>query len=270
MVDGAMHRSARHQTNLPGIDAISIRSDRSFPRHSHDEFGFGYIAAGGHDSWSGRGLVEAQAGDTISVNPAELHDGIGHRGKPRTWRMLFLSTTAITEFTDIPIGSAEFSHPVNSSKRAFHLTVEAIEAVTLDLPDRDHAEQAVMLALAAQIDPTGHVATHKPADRSKAVRTVLDMIHQNWDAPLTLADFAAAAQTSRYQILRRFSRELGATPHVYLTQHRVKRAKHMIMAGVSLAETALACGFADQSHLTRVFARQFGLTPGHFARPTPD
>ena len=93
------------------------------------------------------------------------------------------------------------------------------------------------------------------------------MIYQAWDTPLTLADFAQATGASRFQVLRRFSQEMGATPHAYLMQHRVKRAKEMILAGPSLADTAVACGFADQSHLTRVFSRQTGLTPGAFVRP---
>jgi len=262
-----MHKSARHQTILPGIDAISIKSDRTFPRHTHDEFGFGYVVEGGQESWSGRGLVEASTGDTITVNPAELHDGIGRQGQPRHWRMLYLSPVALADFSDVPIENAEFSRPVNRSRWALRLAVEAIKAVTLDQPDREHAEQLVMLALAAQLEPNRNGDIAKTSLYSKDVQTVLGMIFQNWEAPLSLADFATATGTSKFQILRRFSRELGATPHAYLTQHRVKRAKDMITAGSSLADTAIVCGFSDQSHLTRTFSRQLGLTPGCFARP---
>ncbi|MEL7113427.1 MAG: AraC family transcriptional regulator [Pseudomonadota bacterium] len=259
-----MHTSARHQSILPGIDVISINSDRTFPRHSHDEFGFGYVVNGGQESWSGRGLVEAEAGDTITVNPAELHDGIGCKGSPRHWRMLYLSPAALAEFSDIPVENAEFSFPVNRSKQAFRLAVDAIEALTLDQPDQDHAEQLVILALAAQLQPTENGKISGTSRLSNDVKTVLDMIFQDWETPLSLADFAAETCTSKFQILRRFSRELGTSPHAYLTQHRVKRAKAMIMAGSSLAETAVACGFSDQSHLTRTYSRQFGLTPGCF------
>lgn len=261
-----MHKSARHPTILPGIDAISIKSDRTFPRHSHDEFGFGYVAGGGQESWSGRGLVEAEAGDTLTVNPAEIHDGIGRKGQPRHWRMLFLSQTALASLSGVPPGSAEFSRPVNRSRHALKLTIDAIAAVSRETPDRDQAEQLVMLALAAQLDPNSgaHVLTR--SERSTDVQTVLDMIRDAWDAPLSLDDFAAATQSSKFRVLRSFSRELGTTPHAYLTQHRVKRAKDMILAGSSLAETAIACGFSDQSHLTRAFSRQLGLTPGSFAR----
>lgn len=262
-----MHTSVRHQTVLPGVDAISIKSDRTFPRHSHDEFGFGYLVEGSQESWSGRGLVEAKAGDTLTANPAELHDGIGRQGQPRHWRMLYLSPAALADLSETPVETAQFAHPVNKSSRVFKLTVDAIAAATLNPPDRDHAEQSVMLALAAHLEPTEFRDGKQNSQRSSEIQIVLDMIYQAWDTSLSLADFAKATGASRFQILRRFSSEVGASPHAFLTQHRVKQAKGMIVAGASLADTAVACGFADQSHLTRTFSRQFGLTPGCFVRP---
>ena len=261
-----MHKSVRHKAVLSGVDAISIMSDRTFPRHSHDEFGFGYIVDGAQDSWSGRGLGEAEAGDTITVNPAELHDGVGRRGRPRHWRMLFLSPSALGDFCDVAPESARFSRPVNQSRHALKLAVDAFAAVTLHQPDTDHAEQLVMLALGAQLEPETETGTFEGSRCSAEVETVLDMIFQCWDTPISLDDYATATDTSRYQILRQFSRELGATPHAFLTQHRVKRAKEMIMKGAPLADTAFACGFSDQSHLTRAFSRQIGLTPGCFSQ----
>lgn len=259
-----MHISVRHKTVLPGVDAISIKSDRTFPRHSHDEFGFGYIVDGAQDSWSGRGLVEAKAGDTITVNPAELHDGVGRRGRPRHWRMLFLSPEALGGLCDISPESARFSRPVNQSGRALKLAADAFTAVSLDQPDVNHVEQLIMLALGAQLEPETGIGTSEVSRCSLEVETVLNMILQSWDTPLSLEDYATATDTSRYWILRRFSHELGATPHAYLMQHRIKRAKEMIVNGASLADTAFACGFSDQSHLTRAFSRQLGLTPGCF------
>ena len=167
-----MHKSVRHKSILPGIDAISIKSDRTFPRHSHDEFGLGYIVEGAQDSWSGRGLVEAVAGDTITVNPSELHDGIGLSGNPRHWRMLFLSPAAVEDFCDEPQGRTRFCLPVNRSQSALKLAVKAFAAVALDRSNVDHAEQLVMLALGAQFEPE---ADRDPVGCSKcsaAVQTV--------------------------------------------------------------------------------------------------
>ena len=191
------------------------------------------------------GWWEAQAGDTITVNPAELHDGIGRQGQPRHWHMLFLSPAAIAKFSDIPVASACFTRPVNQSKSALILARNAIQAFTQDDPDRNQAEQLLMLALAAQLEPEQSSEITEVAHYSVDVQMVLDMICQSWDSPLSLEGFASTTKTSKYQILRRFSRELGITPHAYLTQHRVNRARDMIRTGSSLADTAIACGFSD-------------------------
>ncbi|WP_205186981.1 AraC family ligand binding domain-containing protein, partial [Burkholderia sp. LMG 13014] len=70
-----MHHVTHYRRTGEGIEAISLESDRAFPRHAHDEFGVGVIVSGAHRSWSGRGQVDALAGDAIMVNPGEMHDG---------------------------------------------------------------------------------------------------------------------------------------------------------------------------------------------------
>lgn len=61
---------------LPGITAVAADSARRFARHTHDEFGIGVIDRGAQTSLSGRGRVQSQAGDLITVNPNEVHDGL--------------------------------------------------------------------------------------------------------------------------------------------------------------------------------------------------
>ena len=81
------------------------------------------------------------------------------------------------------------------------------------------------------------------------------------DAP-TLAELAALAGLSRYQVLRRFEKAYGVPPHAWLLQQRAAKARALIRDGASLSAAATASGFSDQSHMTRVFVRQFGFTPG--------
>lgn len=87
------------------------------------------------------------------------------------------------------------------------------------------------------------------------------------DAP-SLGEMAAMAGLSKYQLLRRFQKAYGVTPHAWLLQQRAERARGMIQGGAALAIAAASSGFADQSHMTRVFVRQFGFTPGAWKQAT--
>lgn len=259
-----MHRSAHHPTVLPGIEAISIISDRTFPRHSHDEFGIGVLLDGAQDSWSGRGLVEAQAGDVITVNSGELHDGIGRPDRARHWHMLFLSPAALARVLDSPVSGFEMEHPVIRKDNARRAVKMAIAAVTNDHPDMDQIEEALLLAIhSASARSEGQICK-TPQSLSGCVARVINRIEAEAELPLSLADYAATAGLSRFQILRRFSDEVGTTPHSYLTQHRVKLARRAIAAGSPLADAAVSAGFADQSHMTRAFSRQIGISPGRY------
>jgi AraC-like DNA-binding protein len=79
---------------------------------------------------------------------------------------------------------------------------------------------------------------------------------------VSLAELAALAGVSRFQLLRAFSRELGITPHAYLMQRRVLLAQRFLADGETHAQAAIQAGFSDQSHMTRAFVRQVGVTPG--------
>ena len=66
---------------------------------------------------------------------------------------------------------------------------------------------------------------------------------------------------------RAFRGTMGVAPHNWLLIRRVEVAKEKLLSTqLSLAEVALACGFADQSHLTRVFTGMVGVSPGAWRR----
>src|SRR5690606_9692169 len=102
---------------LKGVRAVVGDTARSLARHTHDEFGIGLIDRGAQRSASGRGPVEAWAGDVITVNPGEVHDGAALTPAGRRWRMLYLDVGVLRAWAD-DMGAdgvrlaAEFTQPV--------------------------------------------------------------------------------------------------------------------------------------------------------------
>jgi AraC family transcriptional regulator len=103
-----------------------------------------------------------------------------------------------------------------------------------------------------------------PPARLRRVEEFL-MAHLADDIGLdTLAEIAGL---SAKHFARAFRQSTGLPPHRWLIERRIERAKALLMeADVNLAEIALTCGFADQSHLTAAFRKSVGATPGSFRR----
>lgn len=250
-----------------GIEAMVADTTCTFARHFHEDFGIGLIHRGAQKSMSGRGLIEAGPGDVITVNPGEVHDGAPLNDAGRAWRMLYLHPSLVAEVGQDILGQArqvEFSQPRLADRRLSKGFAHAFAAATAPASATSPLawEENLILLLSGLIQARSKEPCPIPASIAR-VREQLD------DAPLSapsLAQLADAAGLSRYQLIRAYTRATGLTPHAYLIQRRLQQARGLIQGGRSLVESAAASGFADQSHLTRLFKRTYGYTPGAYAR----
>jgi AraC-like DNA-binding protein len=80
----------------------------------------------------------------------------------------------------------------------------------------------------------------------------------------TLRALAHEAGLSSFHLHRLYVRCTGLTPHQQQMLARLRRARTLLDEGVALRDAAAACGFADQSHLNRVFKRWMGVPPGRY------
>ncbi|MDH1010595.1 AraC family transcriptional regulator [Pseudomonas nicosulfuronedens] len=255
-----LHRVNCTSAALPGLRTVEILTQRSFPRHAHDEYGIGVMLEGGHRSWSGRGEIEARPCDIITVSPNELHDGIPLRGAPRRWWMLYVEPAVIERWAGGELAGREFSLPALADPPL----AQRIARLLQHLPGAgaDEVAEGVLDLFGELLDE--HTDTSVAALPSRGVARMLERIHDDPRNAPALAELANIAGLTPYAALRRFRRELGTTPRAYLLQYRVRQAHKAIGEGRTLADAAQLAGFADQSHMTRAFARQLGLTPGQW------
>lgn len=101
---------------------------------------------------------------------------------------------------------------------------------------------------------------------SRQLAAVRELIEEQMDQPLHIEDLAAAAGLSPIQFARQFKIATDSTPHQYLIDARVARARSMLQGRASIAQIAFECGFSHQEHLTRTFSRRLGVTPAAYRR----
>ncbi len=250
---------------VPGIEAVAADSNQSFARHTHEQFGIGLVSSGAQKSLSGRGMVEAGAGDIITVNPNEVHDGTPI-GEGRSWRILYFDpemiAAAVSEITEGRRSAVEISHPVLRDMAIAAHFEAAFALVTSAGEHRLKLEEALLEIIAPVV---AEVAPKDGWTPPQSILTAQELIDCDPTAAISLSDLARASRLSRFQVLRGFSKATGMTPHAYLIQRRIHLARRLIAGGAPLAEAAVASGFVDQSHMTRVFVRKYGVSPRAYA-----
>ncbi len=127
-------------------------------------------------------------------------------------------------------------------------------------------QSAACAAAALLLDPksaqvVARASTMTPRRRRALSAYVEDQLAED----VTLAGMAETVGLSPFHFIRVFKAATGRTPYAYVVERRIARVKaHLVTSNQPLTEIALRCGFASQSHMTEVFRRQTGETPGRW------
>ena len=134
------------------------------------------------------------------------------------------------------------------------------------------SEQRILAALHRQVPHIGsrlHMTSAAMAGTLAGwqERRAKAMLAENINGNISLAHLAQECRLSVRHFTRAFRASTGVSAHTWLLRLRIEKAKTLLLSSRrALAEIALECGFADQSHMTRVFRRSIGLSPGVWRR----
>ncbi|MGW3122643.1 AraC family ligand binding domain-containing protein [Streptomyces sp. NPDC001107] len=269
---GSGKELARHwqYAELPGVDLLRARYIRKeFVRHTHGNFVIAAIADGvevfhhrGADQYVGAGALAL-------VNPDTPHTG--RAGVPEGWRYgaVYPSPEVVAEIaaeTTFIRGTPGFVSPVLDDPYTVglvHRVLRAAEdgnALAADTLLRGAVTRLLRLNGGSLPQRQVRTAGARIAARARAV------LEERLAEPPTLERLAADLGTSPFALLRAFRDAYGMPPHAWLTDARVRRARHLLDASATPAETAVAVGFTDQPHLNRHFTRIVGVPPGAYRR----
>jgi len=235
--------------------------------HTHPTYVFGLVTRGVERLRAGGSAHVAPAGSLIIVNPEVAHDGEAGIGEGWSYRTCYptqpfmsdvmreLGRTTLPEFRDVVISDRSLL----VGFLAAHLAAERGDPID--------AEARLLSFVRELVLKHGSVRPSQAGDAPVSGQAVLacrEIVEAKLSERLDLAMLAHASGVTRFQVIRNFKKVTGLTPGGYIRVRRVERAAQLIADGTALSEVAVACGFADQSHLTRTFRALRGMTPSIF------
>ncbi len=244
-----------------------------YHRHSHDTYSFGVTDHGAQAFTCRGGAHVSTANMVMTFNPDDPHDGHAATTPGFTYRMIHIDPALVVDLLGDALGHPAsrplFPTPVVTDvtlARRLRLLHNVLTGPSTPLEQHEH--------LAATVRLLARHASRRPAEAAPPASALIAnrvraLLHDEFSAPLTATDLAAAAGCSRFTATRAFRAVYGLAPSDYQRQLRLRAARTLLSAGVSGADTAAAVGFADQAHLTRWFRRCYGVTPAAYRQAAP-
>jgi AraC-like DNA-binding protein len=263
-----MNRAWRDDA-LPGALLLQAHyGQHRFEPHLHEEVVVVVNEAGTSEVRTRLGTGVSRPGTVWVFAAGEYHSGLVPAGGAWSYRALYLDAPALAGIAhllsdgqrvlpELAPGLHEDAALAGALRRA-HLCAE----MGSPLAERELAWSCAMAALHERAGGRPPKPQARCMPRMERARAFIDA---HFATDFSIDTLAAETGISRYHLMRSFHRAYGLPPHAYARQLRLATAKRLLQAGRPPAEVAMETGFYDQSHLTRLFKRTFGLTPARFA-----
>jgi len=242
-----------------------------FDTHSHTSFTVTTILSGGMTTRIGDALVELAAGATALTNIGQNHSA---SAKEVEFVSIGISPVLVNELIDeVGVigtgGEIVFRETVVSDEAIAQLARDIANEITVEKPGRLAMVEAQVRQLVIHL-LRSYLSVRKSAqiELSRAglvdrrLRLAIEFMHDNFGRELSLEEVASVAFLSEYHFARLFKQITGLTPHVYLANVRLERARKLLAeTTLSISEITSAVGYQSQSHFTKVFKSVTGITP---------
>ncbi|PTM42222.1 AraC family transcriptional regulator [Bosea sp. 124] len=261
---------ARHFDSLECLSATF--ATHAYAPHAHDTYVVGTIETG-CEAWTVRGERHyGGSGDLTFINPLDVHDG-EPVGEGYSYRMTYPAVALMQEIASSLAGwnggrTPFFPRACVHDPEGAALLSRAHRAMEAGRSGAGRealgGEELLLRAYAYCLVRHAGVAAGAIGSEAGPIAHAQALMEARHDEELSLAEIAGSVGLPRHHLIRAFRRETGLTPHAWLVDVRVRRARDRLRRGEAPGDVAAATGFCDQAHLTRAFKARLGVTPGAF------
>jgi AraC family transcriptional regulator len=242
-----------------------------FQEHSHLAFTITAVLSGRFDVTIGGESFRLSAGEAALTGIGQVHSGAARDAE---FISVGISSSLVDELA-CESGLIGFGNEIR-----FHRAttddpelMAAISRIAEEVRGQRLGRSAMLDALVRQmviILLRSHLTVRRsaPIELSRAgpvdrrLRRAIEFMHDNYSRELSLEEIASAAYLSEYHFARLFKQVAGITPHFYLANLRLERARELLSkTAIPIGQVAAMVGYQSQSHFTKIFKSVTGLTP---------
>ncbi len=258
----------------PDFSATHTVTSSALRPHFHSGYVIGYLFSGRYSCQLSRyHYFEFRPGEMTLLNPGEVHEDFASGQKrdyltvniqERLFELLLHDLGACARH--LPCFLRPKIQPDSQMGRIF-------ASLRQEVDGRDSGREFAMRCLVTELALylSRHFAptfsrlekyeTGKRAARWE-VRKAIEFLQDTYTLEFDLDRLAKVAGLSKYYLIRAFKRAVGLSPHQYIFQLRVERAKNMLAStSKSMVDISMELGFFDQSHFSNAFKRFTGICP---------
>lgn len=238
-----------------------------FDKHAHEEYTITLIHDGNMKGFLDGFSHHFQKSAILTINPDEIHACRTDDKEGYNYTSLYFNKSTLEKLSRDEFGSKELYFD------KFTLFNENIYRKLAWLIYKEEQKQISKLEFESELIEvlkeifllnTAFNSQKTLSSHDKLILKAKEFINDNFQLDIGLDDISKELEVSKYHFLRLFKEKTFCSPHSYLMNRRVEKAKQLLQKGETLINTAYACGFTDQSHLHRRFKSMVGTTPKNY------
>lgn len=266
-----------------GYSSVYTDNEESaIPWHWHEDFEIIYMAEGRMELKIPSRSFYIEEGDAFVINSNILHYGIG-ADHCHLYSLVF--SPLLISGNEDSVFAQKYVQPLISSGcfsgiPLFHSEhpdlirwfLEAFDAMQkepagFEFTVRENLSR-ICLSLSKEFEDTMNASETARSQDNLRIRKMLEFIHKNYSADITLAEIARAADIGERECLRCFRKTIQLSPVQYLLKYRIMQGAEMLLCCPehSISEIASSCGFDSPSNFSATFKRFYNRTPREYRK----
>lgn len=262
--NAGIYGRVRIGTGAEGLERLeAFFKGQAFAPHRHDRYAIG-VTLRGVQTFRYRGeRRQCLPGEGHILHPDETHDGGAGGDDGFGYRIIYIDPALVQE----ALGGRPLPFAADPVVKRRDMKSLADCLADFDEPIADLDRLDIASTVAGVLERCAASSSKRRAPlHMTALSHVRDLILDDPTILHPAEEFEAVSGLDRWTVARQFRAAFGTSPTRFRTMRQLEVARGMIEGGAAICDAALDAGFADQSHMSRMFKRTYGLTPATWVR----